>query len=38
MVGQLASKEDIIDLQRAFKVLDTNHDGTLSREELTVGY
>ena len=26
------------DLQRAFKVLDTNHDGMLSKYELTVGY
>ena len=26
------------DLQRAFKVLDTNKDGMLSKYELTVGY
>ena len=37
IVGQLASKEDMIDLQKAFKVLDTDNDGTLSRAELTVG-
>ena len=38
IVGQLASKEDMVDLQRAFKVLDTNNDGMLSKGELTVGY
>ena len=38
MVGQLASKEDMADLQRAFKVLDTNNDGMLSKYELTIGY
>ena len=27
----------MIDLQKAFKVLDTDNDGTLSRLELTVG-
>ena len=37
IVGQLASKEDMIDLQRAFKVLDTDGDGMISRAELTVG-
>lgn len=38
MVGQLASKEDMADSQRAFKVLDTNNDGMLTKPELTVGY
>ena len=38
IVGQLAQKEDMIDLQRAFKVLDTNNDGTLSKAKLSVGY
>jgi calcium-dependent protein kinase len=28
----------MIDLQKAFKVLDTNNDGMLSKNELTVGY
>ena len=28
----------MVDLQRAFKVLDTNNDGMLSKYELTVGY
>ena len=27
----------VLDLQKAFKVLDTDNDGTLSRAELTVG-
>lgn len=36
-MGQLASKEDMIDLQKAFKVLDTDNDGMLNRAELTVG-
>jgi len=38
IVGQLASKEDMIDLQKAFKVLDLNNDGMLSKHELTIGY
>ena len=38
MVGQLASNEDMKDLQKAFKVLDTNNDGMLSRKELMVGF
>ena len=28
----------MVDLQKAFKVLDTNNDGMLSKYELTVGY
>ena len=31
IVGQLASKEDMVDLQKAFKVLDTDNDGMLNR-------
>ena len=38
MVGQLASNDDMKDLQKAFKVLDTNNDGMLSRKELMVGF
>ena len=38
IVGQLASKEDMLDLQKAFKVLDTNNDGMLSEAELADGY
>lgn len=38
MVGQLASNEDMSDSQRAFKVLDTNNDGMLSKDELLVGF
>jgi calcium-dependent protein kinase len=38
MVGQLASKEDMLDLQKAFKVLDLNNDGMLNQEELAAGY
>lgn len=37
-MGQLASKEDMADSQRAFKVLDLNNDGMLSKDELIVGY
>ena len=37
-MGQLANKEDMVDLQRAFKVLDTNNDGMLSKAELAIGY
>lgn len=28
----------MIDLQKAFKILDTNNDGMLSKQELTVGF
>ena len=38
MVGQLASPEDMVDLQKAFKVLDLNNDGMLSKQELIIGY
>ena len=38
IVGQLASKEDMLELQKAFKVLDTNNDGMLSEAELADGY
>jgi Ca2+-binding EF-hand superfamily protein len=37
-VGQLANKEDMRDLHKAFKMLDTNNDGMLSKQELTAGY
>lgn len=38
IVSQLASKEEMSELQRAFKALDKNSDGKLSREELIEGY
>ena len=38
LVNQLAQKDDLIELQKAFKVLDTNCDGKLSRDELVDGY
>ena len=38
IVSQLASKEHIDELQRAFKALDINKTGVLSREELLIGY
>ena len=38
LVNQLAQKEDLVDLQKAFKALDKNSDGKLSRDELVEGY
>jgi len=38
IVSQLASKEDMNELHKAFKALDKNSDGKLSREELVEGY
>lgn len=38
IVSQLASKEEVLELQQAFKSLDTNSDGKLNREELIIGY
>ena len=38
LVNQLAQKDDLIELQKAFKVLDMNCDGKLSRDELVDGY
>jgi calcium-dependent protein kinase len=38
IVSQLTSKEEISELQKAFKALDANSDGKLSREELIEGY
>ncbi len=38
IVSQLASKEQMDELQRAFKALDINKTGVLSREELMIGY
>ena len=38
LVSQLAQKEDLLDLQKAFKALDKNSDGKLSRDELIEGY
>lgn len=34
----MAQKEDLAELQRAFKALDKNCDGKLSRDELIEGY
>lgn len=38
IVSQLASREEMSELQKAFKALDKNSDGKLSREELIEGY
>ena len=38
IVGQLANKEDMVDLQKAFNVIDTNNDGMISKAELLVGF
>ena len=38
IVCQLASKEEVNEIQKAFKSLDTNSDGKLSRDELIKGY
>lgn len=38
IVSQLTSKEEIAELQKAFKALDLNSDGKLSRDELIEGY
>jgi len=38
IVSQLISKEEMQELQAAFKALDTNSDGKLQREELIEGY
>lgn len=38
IVSQLAGKEEMNELQKAFKQLDKNSDGKLSREELVEGY
>lgn len=37
-MSQLASKEEMAELQRAFKALDKNSDGKLSKQELIDGY
>lgn len=38
IVSQLASKEQMDELQKAFKALDISKTGVLSREELMIGY
>jgi len=38
IASQLATRDEIATLQKTFKALDTNNDGTLSKEELIEGY
>lgn len=38
IVSQLASQEDLNELQKAFKALDINKTGVLTKEDLLVGY
>ena len=38
IVAQLTTKEDMIELQKAFRVLDTDNDGVLKKDELIAGY
>ena len=38
VVHELASKEDMAELLKAFQVLDVDNDGELSKAELTAGY
>ena len=38
IVSQLANKEELLELQKAFQALDKNSDGKLTREELIDGY
>jgi Ca2+-binding EF-hand superfamily protein len=38
MVTQLATKEEMSELQKAFNKLDANGDGKLSQEELLNGF
>jgi Ca2+-binding EF-hand superfamily protein len=37
-VSFLASSEDIKEIKKAFKKLDLNQDGKISKEELLLGY
>jgi Ca2+-binding EF-hand superfamily protein len=34
----LAQKDDLVELQKAFKALDKNSDGKLTKDELVEGY
>jgi calcium-dependent protein kinase len=38
IVNNMASKEEKKDLMESFKILDTNKDGVLSKEELIIGF
>lgn len=38
IVNQMTSKEEISELEKVFKKLDTNSDGKLSKDELLAGY
>ena len=38
IVSQLANKEELHELQKAFQTLDKNSDGKLTRAELLEGY
>ena len=38
IVSQLANKEELLEIQRAFQAIDKNSDGKLTRGELVEGY
>jgi calcium-dependent protein kinase len=38
IVSQLANKEELLEIQKAFQAIDKNSDGKLTRAELVEGY
>ena len=38
IVGQLSTNQDLIDIHRAFDVLDRDHDGKINKQDLYYGY